>query len=740
MSNYHTFQSGEEYTLGQLLGARHCLVVPDLQRDYCWGSETYGRNRERQGELVTAFVDDLIEAFRADEARTLGVLYGYEEVAGRVMLCDGQQRFTTLYLLVGVLTHRIDGVKFASYLQGFPGDVRLSYEVRESTLSFLGDLSRYYFCDRSGVLPPAEGEDKAQTPDWYGRAYRLDLSARSMLAAVRTIEALLDAAEVDEEDFGRYVLDELRFVYYDMGDRQHGEEAFVVINTTGEPLTATENLKPQLLSRVAGDARSVRAHEWEDREDWCWRHRDREGGERTSDALSRDFYVWFWQMRRRQGSETLRRERLDALFLKADGELDEMLAEVHRCFTALKTVVGEVERGGALHDLLATLRRLLCEGEGTDGLFTWLRRRQAEDVLFPLVAFAERFGAQASFATDVVRLARRLCKNAADKKFGRPRPDGGGYVDWRYVLQLVDCAEDVDGLLTADTLGGEAALKSISNVHLARWFDADEQDKRRLAASGADVAVWEEDDALRFDLSVLGGSTATVDDARRRRDNLAALSLCRHGGDAPADLAAFYWLYRFLKGWGDGVGHVGYATWDGEGTYYHTYDYGTDYGRAYRDADFLSLLASADLLAELKHRVADAFRPTGYELTAATFTPTAYLRSWLLLKTLVAADRGVVLNYWDDRAIGCYAGQADDNRLNDDQPFCMANSCAGYLFRSDVRRAEDYLNPSLFDAPLLAPGCDVDGEAFENRKVPVEVVRASADYLARLYEAFMAGA
>ena len=740
MSNYHTFQSGEEYTLGRLLGTPHCLVVPDLQRDYCWGSETYGRNRERQGELVTAFVDDLIEAFRADEARTLGVLYGYEEVAGRVMLCDGQQRFTTLYLLVGVLTHRIDGVKFASYLQGFPGDVRLSYEVRESTLSFLGDLSRYYFCDRSGILPPAEGEDKAQTPDWYRRAYRLDLSARSMLAAVRTIEALLDAAEVDEEDFGRYVLDELRFVYYDMGDRQHGEEAFVVINTTGEPLTATENLKPQLLSRVAGDTRSVRAREWEDREDWCWRHRDREGGERTSDALSRDFYVWFWQIRRRQGSETLRRERLDALFLKADGELDEMLAEVHRCFTALKTVVGEVERGGALHDLLATLRRLLCEGEGTDGLFTWLRRRQAEDVLFPLVAFAERFGAQASFATDVVRLARRLCKNASDKKFGRQRPDGGGYVDWRYVLQLVDCAEDVDGLLTADTLGGEAALKSISNVHLARWFDADEQDKRRLAASGADVAAWEEDDALRFDLSVLGGSTATVDDARRRRDNLAALSLCRHGGDAPADLAAFYWLYRFLKGWGDGVGHVGYATWDGEGTYYHTYDYGMDYGRAYRDADFLSLLASADLLAELKHRVADAFRPTGYELTASTFTPTAYLRSWLLLKTLVAADRGVVLNYWDDRAIGCYAGQADDNRLNDDLPFCMANSCAGYLFRSDVRRAEDYLNPSLFDAPLLAPGSDVDGEAFENRKVPVEVVRASADYLARLYEAFMAGA
>ena len=740
MSNYHTFQSGEEYTFGRLLGTTHCLVVPDLQRDYCWGSETYGRNRERQGELVTAFVDDLIEAFRADEARTLGVLYGYEEVAGRVMLCDGQQRLTTLYLLVGVLTHRIDGVKFASYLQGFPGDVRLSYEVRESTLSFLGDLSRYYFCDRGGVLPPAEGEDKAQTPDWYRRAYDLDPSARSMLAAVRTIEARLDAAGVDEGDFGRFVLEQLRFVYYDMGDRQHGEEAFVVINTTGEPLTATENLKPQLLSRVAGDARSVRAHEWEDREDWCWRHRDHEGGERTSDALSRDFYVWFWQMRRRQGSETLRRERLDALFLKADGELDEMLAEVHRCFTALKTVVGEVERGGALHDLLATLRRLLCEGEGTDGLFTWLRRRQAEDVLFPLVAFAERFGAQASFAMDVVRLARRLCKNAADKKFGRQRPDGGGYVDWRYVLQLVDCAEDVDGLFTADTLGGEAALKSISNVHLARWFDADEQGKRRLAASGADVAVWEEDDALRFDLSVLGGPAVTADEAAQRRANLLTLSRCLHGGDVPVDLAAFYWLYRFLKGWGDGVGHVSYYTWDGEGTYYHIYDYGTDYKQAYRDADFLSLLASPDLLAELKHRVADAFRPTGYELTAESFTPTAYLRSWFLLKTLVAADRGVVLDCCPARAIGCYAGQADDNRLNNDEPFSMANSCAGYLYRDEVCRAGGYLDPSLFDAPLLAPDSDFDAEAFSSRKVPVEVIRASADYLARLYEAFMAGA
>ena len=43
------------------------------------------------------------------------------------------------------------------------------------------------------------------------------------------------------------MIERLKFLFYDMNNRLNGEETFVVINTTGEPLTANQNLKPLII-------------------------------------------------------------------------------------------------------------------------------------------------------------------------------------------------------------------------------------------------------------------------------------------------------------------------------------------------------------------------------------------------------------------------------------------------------------------------------------------------------------
>lgn len=67
-----------------------------------------------------------------------------------------------------------------------------------------------------------------------------------------------------------------------MDNRQNGEETFVVINTTGEPLTANQNLKPQIMmanpsySRCTNDSQNGvfnAAQDWEIMETWFWKHR-----------------------------------------------------------------------------------------------------------------------------------------------------------------------------------------------------------------------------------------------------------------------------------------------------------------------------------------------------------------------------------------------------------------------------------------------------------------------------------
>ena len=101
----------------------------------------------------------------------------------------------------------------------------------------------------------------------------------------------MDSSQLKE--FGRYVCNMLQFVYFDMGDRNNGEKTFVIINTTGEPLTATENLKPLVVTHGCSSEAEweQRSRQWEEMDNWFWQHRDKTN-EDTSDAGMKEFLRW----------------------------------------------------------------------------------------------------------------------------------------------------------------------------------------------------------------------------------------------------------------------------------------------------------------------------------------------------------------------------------------------------------------------------------------------------------------
>ena len=53
-----TFQTGMEYCLGDIFNGDNKIIIPDLQRDYCWGDKT---------ALVETFVTNLIDLFNKDD-------------------------------------------------------------------------------------------------------------------------------------------------------------------------------------------------------------------------------------------------------------------------------------------------------------------------------------------------------------------------------------------------------------------------------------------------------------------------------------------------------------------------------------------------------------------------------------------------------------------------------------------------------------------------------------------------
>lgn len=284
------------------------IVIPDLQRDYCWG------NAE---SLVNDFVYNLIKHFKNPQLNSesepkdliMGLIYGYyEKNRPYLQLCDGQQRLTTLYLLLGLL-NMMSGKKnaFKHFLiSDFEYDLddkepTLLYAIRDSSLYFLSDLVCKFFIISDDVNSTYDWtKENALAPStfvkgqpWWFYEYETDPTIDCMLKAMDAINGLIKSYfgdRIDEiEKFGQYITEHLLFVFYNMGSRKDGEETFVIINTTGEPLTSTENLKPLVVTQGSAEPNEwkERSEIWEKIDNYFWRYRP--DGDDTSDAGMKEF-------------------------------------------------------------------------------------------------------------------------------------------------------------------------------------------------------------------------------------------------------------------------------------------------------------------------------------------------------------------------------------------------------------------------------------------------------------------
>ena len=117
------------------------------------------------------------------------------------------------------------------------------------------------------------------------------------MSALEIIEKKLnDSKELDLNDFTHFLLYDVQLFYFDMKDRFHGEDMFVIINTTGEPLTASENLKPKLIGNITSEEdRYKKSKIWEKWEKWFWQNR--KDGEFEGDQGLNQFFIWYWQIK-----------------------------------------------------------------------------------------------------------------------------------------------------------------------------------------------------------------------------------------------------------------------------------------------------------------------------------------------------------------------------------------------------------------------------------------------------------
>lgn len=285
--------SGEAYSLCEIFcGENDKIIIPDLQRDYCWGNPISNNSED---SLASSFIDSILRLEKSQEI-TMGLIYGYydkELTPYHLQLCDGQQRLTTLFLIIGVINRMLPGNEYRDLLisdfelNEDDKEPHLLYGIRESSLYFLSDLTVHYF------LKDSLSVEKLRKQPWFLKSYDDDPTIASIIRALKTIECKLKGYK-ELELLGDFLIHKLKFLFYDMENRQNGEETFVVINTTGEPLTANQNLKPQIMMantsycRCSDDSQNEvfdAAHDWEFMETWFWKHRRKNEHDTSTEGM-----------------------------------------------------------------------------------------------------------------------------------------------------------------------------------------------------------------------------------------------------------------------------------------------------------------------------------------------------------------------------------------------------------------------------------------------------------------------
>ena len=284
------FDSGSDYTIRDFFSGNNKIIIPDLQRDYCWGISEYDKEN-----LVRLFFNSIYSLYKnrkEKELYNLGLIYAYEFPETFFQFCDGQQRITTIFLLLGLLNKYTNG-KYINLLvseKELSGSKNpyLQYAIRETSLSFLYDLVNKFFIENKELKVK-----DIKNQFWYFREYDYDPTVMSILNALTVLEACLEDRKEDTNflKLGNFISEQLTFLYYDTKDRRNGEETFVVINTTGEVLSSTENLKPLLISYQPEKEQSACSTEWEKWDHYFWQHRNREKND-TSDNGLKEFFRW----------------------------------------------------------------------------------------------------------------------------------------------------------------------------------------------------------------------------------------------------------------------------------------------------------------------------------------------------------------------------------------------------------------------------------------------------------------
>lgn len=252
------------------LYALNNFIIPEIQREYVWGN-----NKDVINKFLRGLVDKIgpgcskCHLPSAHGKINIGFLYSYKPDYVKIKherfldenLIDGQQRFTTLFLLI-----------FFCALQEGKKDEFFSL-IRFETGSKMGfdfkvrDLTRRFMLEMLEKTESVEELTNLENQSWFLADYRTDQSISSMLNALNAIAHYF----CPETHYFHYLLTNIVFWHFKTEATSQGEELYITMNARGEQLASNEITKAALM--MEGKDIYKWGVKWENWQQLFWRNR-----------------------------------------------------------------------------------------------------------------------------------------------------------------------------------------------------------------------------------------------------------------------------------------------------------------------------------------------------------------------------------------------------------------------------------------------------------------------------------
>ncbi|WP_291635740.1 DUF262 domain-containing protein [Clostridium sp.] len=213
------------------------IEIPKIQRGYAQGRAI----PKIEKDIVLPFLENLKKSLMEKQKMNLDFVYGKTNNTGikKVILLDGQQRLTTLFLL-----HWYLAIKENKLIDNKDILKKFTYETRPTTTDFCRNLVtesiEYSILDKNKISHTLS--NTIRDCNWYFMVWKKDATIESMLHMLDLIHQKFN--DIDEELFDTLISEKfITFNFLPLNDFNLTDEIYIKMNARGKPLTKFENFK-----------------------------------------------------------------------------------------------------------------------------------------------------------------------------------------------------------------------------------------------------------------------------------------------------------------------------------------------------------------------------------------------------------------------------------------------------------------------------------------------------------------